>query len=309
MKNIVKVIDLVPGKREEILSVHASELSENDFWNGFVCKQKPVIIRDAAKGWSAIDRWKEDGYLESMCNKDQKIHIFRSFNPSTAKYFLANNSKKAIAECIEMVRNATETDVYSIPGYAIPKKWQDDLGKFSFLSDDRDKQPRVYPRGRMFIYRNASTDWHCHPVDETLTTQILGDKKISMFRLRKENYNQYADPIEANFHHLFNVSDLFPQSPELTKYEGIIKTGDTIYIPPCWWHGIDPDDPFMGITVAHCFSSPLKRLASWKDPVTYKFLSNLTRNWRGISTIPFVGLMISASDVVRFLEREEWYIE
>jgi len=263
-KRIVKVIDLVPGRNVELPSIENETLGHDRFWRDFVCAQQPVVIRHAVPNWPALKKWGTPGYLEALTNRE--VGVSDTFNASPAGLWHQNLPKYRLDEAIARLRNATPEDTLAIRALPIPPEWKADLGSYDFLGANRDLPPRVYARDRLFIYRNASTEWHYHTTDETLTTQILGSKRISMFRLSNEDWHAYAGPIRSNLHHMEERARFFPADASLMKFEATLEPGDVLYIPPFWWHGVDPADTGFGITLAHCFRTPFNRLGSLSDP-------------------------------------------
>ncbi|SAK78670.1 Cupin superfamily protein [Caballeronia pedi] len=263
-KRIVKVIDLVPGRSMELPSIDNETLGHDRFWRDFVCAQQPVVIRHAVPDWPALKKWGTPGYLEALTNRE--VGVSDTFNASPAGLWHQNLPKYQLDEAIARLRDAAPDDTLAIRALPIPSEWKADLGSYDFLDANRDLPPRVYARDRLFIYRNASTEWHYHTTDETLTTQILGKKRISMFRLSNEDWHAYAGPIKSNLHHMEERARFFPADAALMKFEATLDPGDVLYIPPFWWHGVDPADNGFGITLAHCFRTPLNRLGSLSDP-------------------------------------------
>jgi hypothetical protein len=298
---VVKVIDLVPGKVQALRTVHASDMTEDRFWNEFVQRHEPVLIKGALRHWPAFDAWQTPGYFEARCGERQ-VRVSRTFNATP--YFKTNRELRRLSDCIGDMRNAPDTATYAVPASAIPDQWQADVGGFPFLTSRYERKPRRYPRDRVFIYKNASTDWHYHDFDETLTCQWVGTKRVSLFRLSRKNWGAYSQPIRGNFHHFSCAQEFFPQDESLVKFEGVLEAGDALYIPPFWWHGIDPADTGFGITHAHCFRTPLKRLGDWSEPATRQSImaarGSSRRYW------PLVA-SIAASAVSRKVAKEKWW--
>lgn len=300
---IIKVIDLVPGTRFPLASVQAHALDERTFWNEFVCKHRPVIVKGAAAGWPALEHWQRAGYLESLCG-EERVDTWNTFNPAP----VLNNATarlQRLVDGIEAMRTAADDVTYSIPAMPVPQRWQPDLGKHSFLGETYERAPLWYPGRRLFVYKNASTEWHYHALDETVTTQLLGSKRISLFRLTAENWQSFVPLIEANWHHMACRDRFFPNEATISKYEGVLEAGDAVYIPPFWWHGIDPADTGMGATLAHCFRSPVRRLGAWHEPATRELIRVVARSHKAL-LLPVLAL-IGWSSLNRKLGGEQWW--
>lgn len=302
-EKVIKVIDLVPGHTVPLTTVQAHSLSEEAFWTEFVCKHIPVVVKGAATGWFAMERWNRLGYLESLCN-DETVDLWSTFNPAP----LLNNAAakfQGLVESLEQLRQAPDDATYSIPAFPVPAGWISDVGGYPFLGDTFERAPLWYPAKRLFVYKNASTEWHYHLLDETLTTQLVGSKRVSLFRLTSENWHAFAPLIQANWHHMSCKERFFPEEGTLAKYEGVIEPGDAVYIPPFWWHGIDPIDTGMGVTLAHCFRSPVRRFGAWEEP-GIKELIGATAKSHKAWLLPLLAL-VSFSAVARQVHQEKWW--
>lgn len=308
--DVVKIIELVPGNVQALTVVDAAAMTEDVFWNEFVCKHIPVVIKNAAVAWPAILRWKNPGYLENQC-ADENVRMSLNFNPMPSEPLLRNGlHARKLHACIEEIRNADKGETFSVAPISVPEKWAEDLGSLSFIGEKYLRRPRGYPGKRLFVYKNASTEWHYHPIDETVTTQLLGKKRFSLFRLDAENWQDFAGTIKANLHHMACRESFFPREKVLTKYEAVLEPGDTIYIPPFWWHGVDPADTQFGVTLAQCFRTPLRRLGAWHEPVTREFIRDAYR-----MDMPFLSrcmlvfstlLLVSCSSMARKFSNEKW---
>ncbi len=305
---IIKVIDLVPGEIRELPSVQAKDLTQEIFWQDYVCKHLPLVIKQGASHWPAVTKWGEPGYLESIPS-DGKAWLSRTFNPRQLIVLKKVVQVKKVPECLREMREAPDHHTYSMPGIPVYKEWKKDIGDYAFISRDKFiKPPRDYDRQRMFAYRNAATDWHYHPTDETLATQLCGKKRFSLFRLDDSNWDDCANIIEPNLHHLNCAKLLFPPNLSLVKYEAILAPGDVAYIPPFWWHGVDPEDSALGVTLAHCFRTPWHRLGDWQDPITRLAIAS-KKHKEGFRASLLQKGIIAFSSMIRKFKGNAWHEE
>lgn len=299
---ITTVIDLVPGQVVPLAVIDASELTPERFRREYVHRHQPLLIRRAASGWPALAKWSAPGYLEARSG-DMMAKVGRGLNPAHAETYVL--TEQHLAGTLAAMRAAPADATYSIPAFAVPRPWEHDLGGYGFLDAALDRKPRMYPRNRLFVYRNASTEWHYHPFDETITTQLGGAKRISLFRLTGASWLPYSALIESGAHHAAGGRARLQAAPALVKLEGVLQAGDAVYIPPFWWHGIDPTDATMGFTLAHCFRSPVTRLAAWRDPITRRVLQGMLA--RRKAAVPIALALIMYSTLRRKLAGESWY--
>lgn len=301
---VVKVIDLLPGKVEPLAAVAAATLSEDAFWHDYVCTHTPVLIRGAASHWPAVERWKQPGYLEGLCG-DEVTRVWRTFNPAPVLEGTAGASYRKLIECLAEMRTAAEEDTYSIPGLNLPSKWSPDVGDLGFLGKKYERAPYGYPGKRLFVYKNASTEWHYHTIDETITSQLVGTKRFSLFRPSLETWRHVEPLVRSNYHHMPCGKKFFDGDAGIVKFEGEAGPGDAIYIPPYWWHGVDPADAEVGVTLASCFRSPLRRFGDWSDPVTRELVGDVFKVSK--TSFPLLLAVLAASTMSRKLKGERWW--
>jgi len=297
---ITHVIDLVPGQSRPMPVVDAERLDAAKFRAEYVIRCAPVVLKGATANWPAVRHWLRPGRLESFANANDVL-VARTFN-TNPPLPIAAEAIRPLREVLREIREAGIAETISVPAMEVPEDWCADIKDYPFLAGANT--PIVYPRQRLFLYRNASTDWHYHPIDETIAGQLLGSKRVSLFRLSRANWSAYAPLIQANFHHMRCADQLFPPASELTKFEAVLEPGDAVYIPPFWWHGIDPVDSEPGITLARCFSSPLSRFGCWEEPCTRAHVRDVFK--RNPAMLPSLLAGITASVLCRRWKGEPW---
>jgi hypothetical protein len=305
-QDIVEVVDLVPGTVRPVPTCNATHLTARAFWEKFVCVHQPVVIKAAAADWPALQKWRDPAYLAQRSSED-RVPVSQTFNPLPANAYFARLSVQPLCRAIAAMSEATEDAVFSIPSFPVPAGWAEDVGSYAFLTQDYDRKPRVYPRRRLFVYKNAGTEWHYHPCDETLTTQLRGRKRVALFRLDASNWRAYSAIIESNLHHTRCARQFFPPDIGLIKYEAILEPGDAIYIPPFYWHGLDAADHDFGVTFAHCFRSPLHRVASLDEPIVRRAIQRCARSTQ-FYRAPLLFGMVALSALARRWTGQEWRI-
>lgn len=107
-----------------------------------------------------------------------------------------------INEFIERMRKAPDDRTFSVPAFLMKEEWNCDFKPYPMLDPRKDKLPIMSPRRRMFIYKNASTEWRYHSGDETLTSRIVGAKCVSLFKTNPQNHKLIKKILEGNLHHM-----------------------------------------------------------------------------------------------------------
>jgi hypothetical protein len=131
-----------------------------------------------------------------------------------------------------------------------------DVDTFPFLP--RLTSSRRYPRYRAFFYRNSYTDWHYHPVDEALMSQIVGTKEVLLLPPDSVTWNALTSVLRRNSHMCDFDFDQAPEFKRLRPHRVLVTPGDALYIPAFWWHAVESVEDKFGITVATTFRTPLQ---------------------------------------------------
>ncbi|RMI30401.1 cupin-like domain-containing protein [Nocardia stercoris] len=260
---LVKVIDLIPGVVRELPRIAAADLTPGRFMAEYVHRRRPVVITGAARTWPAVSLWSDIEYLAERAG-DHEALVGTGLNFNQWKHFFDNGyghyQRVRLADALRQAHAAPPEEAVMSGSFLLPPKWENDIGRHRFLSEADDKAPLASARHRMFGYRNAGTDWHWHIADESLTTQLRGTKRFSLFELDETNRKFYSYLIAHNLHHVGKAATLLRDKPPVTKYETVLRPGETVYIPPVYWHGVDPADHEIGLTFVHCFRTPLRPL-------------------------------------------------
>ncbi|HWY63310.1 MAG TPA: cupin-like domain-containing protein [Rhizomicrobium sp.] len=244
----------VPGMKTAtpVPVLRVEDLREDVFMRDYVSGSRPCVIRGAVRHWPATRKWPDRDYLKSRSGHHSVYYYPYEFHIS-AKKMESERATLTFAEAMDRL-HARETKV-AIVVTAAPSELLSDLGRVSFLS--RAEPAFTYPPARYFFYRNAGTTWHYHPFDETLMCQVVGTKKIGLLNTNtpfnkavsriffKEDY--YNDPSA------FDGLD----GADLPWFSATLEPGDSLYIPPLWWHGIVPLSENFGATATVTWRSPL----------------------------------------------------
>jgi hypothetical protein len=278
----------VPGMKNatEVPVFRVEDLRESVFIGDFVSSSRPCIIRGAVRHWPATQQWRNKEYLKNRSGHHNVYFYPYEFHIS-AKKMESERTVISFAEAIDRL-HAEETKV-AIVVTAAPSELLSDLGRVPFLS--KADPAFTYAPARYFFYRNAGTTWHYHPFDETLMCQIVGTKKIGLLNTNtpfnkavrdiflQEDY--YSDP------GAFAALD----GADLPWFSATLEEGDSLYIPPLWWHGVVPLTETFGATATVTWRSPLhvdanaiRKLASGDvhmlggaDPSWFPYLLDVAR--------------------------------
>nr|BFF38252.1 hypothetical protein BACY1_00570 [Tenacibaculum mesophilum] len=288
-----ELFSFIPGieNAEGITTVEAETLTEKEFLEKWVSKNEACLIKGAVKKWPASKKWKEKKYWKSF-SKDFNIFINMQRNYNDREL---NNSKKFETSFHKVIdRFFSEEDpneILSLPAEIIDKRYVfaplgDEIPGFHFLKNPR--KTLGYPPLRFFLYKNASTAWHYHDVDETLMCQVKGDKLVCLLRPDVPNAKKVTPYLNNEEYisgkNLDGIKDLKPILVE-------VKDGDALYIPINWFHAVIPTESKVGVTLAYCWGNSFHKYGN----LTNYFVRRMYRQvlWPvGIYTflMPFLGV-------------------
>ena len=174
----------VPGMRtaSPVPERNAATLEVDAFPGQFVSAASLALSIGAAAHWPAL---RKNGATRTISNKAAATTMsffIRMRISVTLKRMEAGKTNVSFAEGLDYLQ-AADTEVASL-GFPEPlSELLPDVGGFAFLPN-----PAAHflygPAVSHFIYRNAGTTWHYHPVDETLMCQVIGAKKIGLLSAR-----------------------------------------------------------------------------------------------------------------------------
>jgi Cupin-like domain len=241
----------------------------------------PCVIREAIPDWPARDRWSQLDYWTSVA-RDVRMKCLRSIERRGASSYLLLSAKDAITAVFEDPEYTVLifplgpcTSPYTLEGE--PFDLQNDIRPFLFgpssiSAASKDfREPLVYSRFRAFVHRRSYTDWHDHPVDDSLSVQILGKKRFLLLppTLRTWEFRNAVLPGERHL----DPGYAFEGFRDIRPIAVDLGPGDLVFIPPLWLHAVESIDDDFGVTLACASGTPLHRFAKLELPY-------VRRSWR-----------------------------
>lgn len=257
--------------RHWVEEVSVDALDRHSFQK-YIAAWKPVVVRGACRSWPAVSRWADRNYLHSNWGATQ-VPIWTKPNPQMSGGAEVERVRKeawhagTFAEILGDVAGFPDMSVRFFPLQDSPlSSMSADLGIDPLTVGF--PPPRMYSRLRLFAYRGGVSLWHAHPTDEHFTYQIVGKKRFALLGpheshpiARITNRELYSFGVDGRKYPEY--STMAPSCCEL-------GAGDAIYIPPMWWHTVQPSDYEFGATVASTWASRigthLRHLHHWVRP-------------------------------------------
>ncbi len=255
--------------RAAVPQVSASDLTRDEFFARHVARWHPVVIKGACQHWSAVEKWRHPDYLRQRWG-DTPIPIHVRTKPLMTKHPDAEahvRNGRINGKLSDLLEDDPTQPDRSLRHWPLEEgaplaTMLGDVGGDRLVADT--PPPRRYPRRRLFLYRGGISLWHFHVTDEHLTYQLVGTKRFALLgpdqdakirrSVTRELYSLDADPQE------------YPEYFSMVPLSCELQAGDAIYIPPVWWHTVQPVDKELGATFSFTWATSLAAYARhWRS--------------------------------------------
>jgi hypothetical protein len=226
--------DILPIERQP-----SAALPFERFLDGYIARNRPVIVQDAAPEWPALHTWTPQFFKEKFGSKQVDVtygvsrplgEVIDGVLSSTAEKPGPYLHKVIIHQHMpELLPDLTPQNIYSFPGrYASP------------LMPKRFRRPDGYLKlliggvGSKFPLMHFDSD-----NANAMITEIYGDKEFVLFSPRDTRF-LYPFSEKGNTSQVDNLDhpdlEKFPLFAQATQYRGIIGPGEALFVPSGWWH-------------------------------------------------------------------------
>lgn len=307
-KTAVEWFSIIPGmeKASSVPVVKAEGLSQREFIMNWVSKNRPCLIKGAVKNWPASQKWKNKDYWITTC-KNEKKDIATRMNYFSWKRKKEGRESVPFHDAIERLFEGRD-HVFSMPSQLVTENNLfsgiiKDLPGFPFLQ--KKKAPLWDSARVVYIYRSASTAWHVHNCDETLMSQVKGTKQVALLPATMPHAKYVTNFMEKE---MYLEGEVLDPSWDLKPVVVNVEEGDTLYIPPHWFHCVVPKDGEIGFTFITGFRSPWHVYGNFSNYFVRRLYKRVMRE----SSIPlrigapFLGVYAGLSRLVKKITGRGW---
>jgi hypothetical protein len=134
---------------------------------------------------------------------------------------------------------------YNLKNIDLPKIIYEKINNLFKYNFDKN---RISDEEKMFFGKNTHSGCHLHLKDDYILNQIIGTKTIYLF----DFYDNYNYLTLENFY--FDRSNFIKENifsmnhDNLKLYKVVLNEGDSLTIPPWWWHCVKGNDLTLSIT-------------------------------------------------------------
>ncbi len=222
-----------------------SGLTPQQFKKEHIQAKQPVILTDFLEGWKAQKFWTFDYFKEKVGHLEVPLYDQNYSIPG--KGYMQPTIHKTLREYIEMLE-AGPTDyrmfLYNIFNEA--PELLNDLGKPTLTGGFLDSFPFMFFGGK-----GSEVTLH-YDIDHSsvFLNQFEGRKRIIIFSPEQSKY-LYQHPFTVKSHINPMKPDLerYPAFANARGYECILEPGETLFMPPCFWHFVYYEEPSFSISL------------------------------------------------------------
>lgn len=217
--------------------------------------QKPYIIRGGCKSMKIFTL---EDKLQFLKNKMGNTEILTEIYV-TVDYYMGRDGRDAcrkvlnFSDAYDRIMENKQPYHY-VAEFSINKGFENRQDMLSYFDIDTNMK-RLHIDTQLFFGNKSYTGAHIHVLDDYVLNQVYGSKTVYMF-----DYND--NQLETN--DLFTDSSNFLKDnfftldhSKLKIYKVVVNEGDSLTIPPWWWHAVKSDDIVLTITKTYKRSSLL----------------------------------------------------
>lgn len=240
-------------------------LNFKDFEKVFFNLHEPIVIRGFCKDTIAYKTWNENTLGDAFKNVKFPAEIYENdntfYNGSDKKDDL---KKITINDYIKYIKSGKKPYLYIAE--VDFKETDCDLDKLQLDLFNPNILPRIYGKevsNTLYFGNNASSGCHIHVEDNFILNQMFGEKTIYFFDYH-DNDDQWMNEwllgsiftdrlisrcgIFSDTSNFINNNFFEMDHSKMKLYKVVLKPGDSVLIPPWWWHSTRGNGINLSIT-------------------------------------------------------------
>lgn len=197
--------------------------------------KKPVVFKDLAANWSAVDKWTFEWLKKNYGHI--VVPLYGSDFREPGKNYMVPKMHKPFGEYLDMIQaGPTEYRMFLFNIFEHAPELVHDFSFPDIMDGFAKKHPFMFFGGE-----GAKVDLHfdidCSAV---FLTQFQTRKRVVLFAPEQSKY-LYRHPFTVQSHVDVDHPDYqqFPAFKKAQGFETILQHGETLYIPSGYWHYIE----------------------------------------------------------------------
>jgi histone arginine demethylase JMJD6 len=264
-------------------------LSRKEFLHEYVLKNRPVVLKDACKGWKAIGKWTPEFFKENygartvpvferkravtvrdkILMQDYVDEITASSSDQRAKYLF---SLKIPKEFPELLGDLEPRPTYWDPNWLASKYLLPGLPNFK-LRNVTGLEMNIAGTASLFPFLHYDDLW-----TQTFITQVCGRKDWVIYPPDQTPY-MYASKEAENVSQIPMEDEIdmgkFPLFAKAKPIRFVLEQGEMLYGAPGWWHTTRSLTPSIAVVLSTANGSIWSQVTkasfmrAWQSPKWY----------------------------------------
>jgi Cupin-like domain len=226
-----------------------SQVNRDEFFARYHSANRPVILTDRMRDWSAMSRWTPH-YLKATCG-DETVQVM-SGRDGDPNYEIGSEQRRTMmrfADYVDRVVNAGQTnDFYLVAQNEFMrtdggKRLHNDVGDLSTYLDDRRD-------GFVFMWYGPCgtvTPLH-HDTADIFLAQVSGRKRVTLIA---------PDQTALLYNHIGVFGEVDCEQPDFIRHPLYryaqttvfdLNPGEILFIPVNWWHHVRALDVSISVS-------------------------------------------------------------
>lgn len=234
-------------------------ISNSEFRQEFALPCKPVVMRNYAAHWPAMQKWTYS-YFQAQSG-DIEVPLFSTAMAESDNAYLTAQDKMRFADYLDLLQQGPTKKRMFLFNL---------LNHIPSLSNDFDYTPisdrylKKYP----FLFFGGETSYVDIHYDLDLShvflTQFSGTKKVILFAPEYSKH-LYQHPLTVSCNIDFRHPDYqrYPLLRDIKGYECTLEHGDTLFMPSGYWHYIYYETDGFSLSLRARPERLSRRMYSW----------------------------------------------
>ncbi len=221
------------------------EISRDSFESSYLEPQRPVILTELAAAWPAMDKWTPEYF--KACHGDRPVKVYNGGFAAPGQKYMSNVTTLPLGVYLDAIfANSTDLRMFL---YNLSKEIPD-------LVQDIVPPPLVSGLSKSFVFMffgcwGAVTQMHFDiDMGHVFHTQIRGSKTITLYPFEQRRHlhhhpftcRSYVDVHDPDF-------SRFPGLAAAKGYRGLLKSGETLFMPGGYWHHMVYEEPGYAVSL------------------------------------------------------------
>lgn len=197
---------------------------------------EPIVVRHGCSDMSAVKKWNKKYLLEKLENHEFELECYKK------KIDMEIMKAKKVPMKFKQFIDICDRNKFG-PFYYLAEEDLEDI-KFDIDEDiyfdvlgQVDSIFNNLESNKLFIGTNCKSGCHIHVSSDFILNQLVGNKIVYLFDYG-ENYVSSRRFFSRSFN--FSKENFFRMSHKGKKiYKVLLRPGDSLCIPPWWWHAVE----------------------------------------------------------------------